>query len=98
MYDVAAHAQCAMRRGREKAREKAVRWPLQDTHSDGEGGEQRLQRGSSSIIKAKTRTRDKGRGMRWKRGGGGGVGGTNRIKTTAVERGANAGENKRGME
>lgn len=36
----------------------------------------------SSIIKAKTRTRDKGRGMRWKRGGG-----TNRIKTTAVKRG-----------
>lgn len=26
----------------------------------------------SSIIKAKTRTRDKGRGMRWKRGRGGG--------------------------
>ena len=25
----------------------------------------------SSIIKAKTRTGDKGRGMRWKRGGGG---------------------------
>lgn len=25
----------------------------------------------SSIIKAKTRTRDNGRGMRWKRGGGG---------------------------
>lgn len=54
-----------------------------------DGGTKTAER-ESSIIKAKTRTRDKGRGMRWKRAGGG------RQNKDNSSVGGIAGENKRG--
>lgn len=56
------------------------------------GGTKAAER-ESSIIKAKTRTRDKGRGMRWKQGRGGDK---QNKDNSSVGAWGGAGENKRG--